>query len=63
MSDEIGLCRNCRYCRPVRGARNTFYLCGRSQGDPRFPRYPRLPVLRCPGYEPEEREVVEAKAV
>jgi hypothetical protein len=28
-----------------------FYLCQRSETDPRFPKYPALPVLRCDGYQ------------
>jgi hypothetical protein len=32
-----------------------FYLCRRSEFDPRFPKYPRLPVLKCTGYEPADK--------
>jgi hypothetical protein len=49
--EHIGLCATCRHARVIAGARSTFYLCGRSSVDPRFPRYPPLPVLRCAGYE------------
>ena len=58
MSDappEAGLCNRCRHQQVVRNTRGSvFSLCRRSRTEPdRFPRYPRLPVLRCPGYEPE----------
>ncbi|MGI8507208.1 MAG: hypothetical protein ACR2MK_10505 [Solirubrobacteraceae bacterium] len=34
-----------------------FSLCRRSRDQPeQFPRYPRLPVTRCSGYEPGERD-------
>lgn len=52
-----GLCASCRHQRVVpttRGA--TYSLCERSRTDERYPRYPRLPVLRCPGYEPRDRD-------
>ncbi len=48
-----GLCEGCRHTRVVEtrtGSR--FFLCQRSQDDPRFPRYPPLPVLQCIGFEP-----------
>ena len=47
-----GLCETCRFGRTVRGARSTFWRCGRADSDPSFPRYPALPVLTCPGYSP-----------
>jgi len=51
-----GLCAECVHARPVTSARgSTFWLCGRSAEDPRYPKYPRLPVLRCPGFEPSAR--------
>lgn len=31
-----------------------YYRCERSATDAGYPKYPRLPVLRCPGYEPDE---------
>jgi hypothetical protein len=49
-----GLCGHCEYAivRPTR--RGTVYLrCGRAATDPRFAKYPRLPVVNCPGYQPE----------
>ena len=46
-----GLCATCTHARVVESARqSTFFLCGLSFTDPRFPRYPRLPVLACNGY-------------
>ena len=48
---EPGLCGRCRHARTVTNRRgSTFYRCGRSARDDRFPRYPALPVLRCPGF-------------
>ncbi|HEV2859124.1 MAG TPA: hypothetical protein VGW80_12060 [Solirubrobacterales bacterium] len=49
-----GLCDHCRHQQLVPNTRGSvFSLCQRSRTDPGFPRYPRLPVLRCPGFEPE----------
>lgn len=51
--DNVGLCKNCGYCRVVKNARsNAFYLCRLAENDARFPKYPRLPVLQCSGYIP-----------
>jgi hypothetical protein len=51
---HVGLCAICLHARRVRSSRDAeFWLCGRSAVDPRFPKYPSLPVVRCPGYEPE----------
>lgn len=61
LRDPIGLCADCRYARVVQSSRNsTFYLCRRSEVDPRYARYPRLPVLRCTGYEPAEATGAES---
>jgi len=52
MSDEVGLCRTCRWMRPVTNRRGSaFYRCARAETDPRFVRYPPLPVVNCAGYE------------
>jgi hypothetical protein len=51
MSIDPGLCGDCRHARTVRGARSTFWICGRAASDPSYPRYPALPVITCPGYE------------
>ncbi|HEY5977616.1 MAG TPA: hypothetical protein VIT85_07140 [Solirubrobacterales bacterium] len=49
-----GLCDSCRHQQLVPNTRGSvFSLCLRSKQDPAFPRYPRLPVLVCPGHEPE----------
>jgi hypothetical protein len=49
---HVGLCGSCLYLRLVLTSRgSTFYLCRRSEKDPRFARYPRLPVIKCPGFE------------
>ena len=61
LHDPIGLCATCRYVRIVPSARgSTFYLCRRSEFDPRFAKYPRLPVVRCVGYEPAEKSEGDA---
>ena len=50
-----GLCADCRHSERVSSSRgSTFYLCRLSIADPRFAKYPRLPVLSCPGFEPED---------
>jgi hypothetical protein len=52
--EKAGLCRLCLHVRLVKTGRgSTFSLCRRSETDPRFARYPRLPVVRCPGFEPD----------
>ncbi len=49
-----GLCDSCRHQRLVPNPRGSvFSLCERSRTEPEFRRYPPLPVLRCPGYEPD----------
>jgi hypothetical protein len=56
MTDLVGLCVACVHARSVTSGRgSTFWLCGRSAEDPRFPKYPRLPVVRCVGFERAER--------
>lgn len=53
MTDDVGLCAECRWMRTVATRRgSTFYRCLRADTDPRFTRYPPLPVRACPGYEP-----------
>ncbi len=52
---DAGLCARCRNARVVVSGRGSrFLLCALSRIDPRFPRYPRLPVLTCPGFDPEK---------
>jgi hypothetical protein len=49
---EVGLCSNCRHARTVTSSKGSrFWLCSRSDTDPRYAKYPRLPVLACPGHE------------
>lgn len=49
-----GLCDRCLHQRLVPNSRGSvFSLCERSREDPAYPRYPRVPVLSCPGFEPE----------
>jgi hypothetical protein len=49
-----GLCDSCRHQSLVPNTRGSvFSLCERSRTEPDFPRYPRLPVLECPGFEPQ----------
>ena len=31
-----------------------YYRCERSATEAGYPKYPRLPVLRCPGFEPDD---------
>jgi len=52
----VGLCAQCLHARRIVSAKGSlFWLCGRSEWDPRFVKYPRLPILRCDGYEETER--------
>jgi len=52
-----GLCERCVNVKIVESARGSrFYLCQLSATDPRFPKYPRLPVLRCSGFRPVDRD-------
>ena len=52
---EPGLCGTCLYCKKIGSARGaTFHLCLLHGRDPlHYVKYPRLPVLACPGFEPE----------
>jgi len=46
-----GLCSTCVHVKIIRSDRgSTFFRCGLSDTDPRFPKYPKLPVLQCGGY-------------
>lgn len=48
-----GLCGDCIHARRVVSGRGSeFLMCGRSRTDPRYARYPSLPVVFCPGHEP-----------
>jgi hypothetical protein len=52
---QIGLCLTCMHGRPIKHPRggDSYWRCGLSDTDKRFPKYPRLPVLQCIGYEPK----------
>jgi hypothetical protein len=51
---EPGLCATCAHRKEIRSDRGSvFVMCLRGLTDPAYPKYPRLPVLRCPGYEPD----------
>jgi hypothetical protein len=52
VTDDVGLCADCRWARTATNRRgSTFYRCLRAETDDRFTRYPPLPVRACPGYE------------
>jgi hypothetical protein len=58
--DPIGLCQTCRHARVIGNRRGSqFYLCQKSETDPRFPKYPRLPVLKCSGFESDPSASLE----
>lgn len=49
---DPGLCATCVHHRQITGRRGSlFWLCRKSERDPRFPRYPVLPVRACDGFE------------
>ena len=55
-ASRVGLCVRCVHHRVTGNRRGSqFYLCGLAATDPRFRKYPRLPVLRCEGFELNER--------
>jgi hypothetical protein len=46
-----GLCVTCTHVEVIRSDRgSTFFRCGLSDVDARFPKYPALPVLKCIGW-------------
>jgi hypothetical protein len=54
---RVGLCSVCKHARQIQSARgSSFYLCGRASTDSRFHKYPPLPVVACPGFEPDESD-------
>jgi hypothetical protein len=56
-SVEPGLCGTCQNARIVRSDRGSvFHRCLLAHKDGRFAKYPRLPVVRCVGWSPSERE-------
>ncbi|MEY9862758.1 hypothetical protein ABH935_008406 [Catenulispora sp. GAS73] len=59
---DPGLCAVCRHVHRNETRKGTVYWrCTRAATDPRFPKYPRLPVLTCPGFEPERSEPEHAE--
>jgi hypothetical protein len=53
---DAGLCERCNHSEVISSANSRFVLCSLSRVDAAFPRYPRLPVLRCSGFSPENKE-------
>lgn len=49
------LCDTCKNMREVRTARSRFLLCQLSATNAAFPKYPPQPVLRCCGYQCQEK--------
>jgi hypothetical protein len=61
--DLAGLCAHCKHVRRIKSARGSiFYLCQLSAVNADFPKYPHLPVLQCPGYEPNREDMAEVPA-
>src|SRR5262249_35581408 len=54
--DSVGLCARCQHARTVKTPRSVFWRCELSKTDSRFPRHPRLPVLECPGFDPQPED-------
>ena len=53
--ERVGLCIRCKNASVVKSDKGSiFYLCELSTTDPLFPKYPRLPVLTCPGFDPNK---------
>lgn len=49
----VGLCAGCSEARRIVSSKlSEFWMCERSQRDPRFKKYPSLPVRTCLGYAP-----------
>jgi hypothetical protein len=46
------LCLSCAWMRLITsGTGSQFYLCRKSQEDPRFAKYPPQPIVKCSGYQ------------
>lgn len=46
------LCERCRHVRRIESAKGSvFFLCRRSERDPRYPKYPPQPIVDCRGFE------------
>jgi len=52
-----GLCNRCVHQAVVPTSRSVFSRCRLAERDPRFVKYPPVPVLRCPGFESDDRRV------
>jgi hypothetical protein len=50
------LCESCRNVREVRTVRSRFLLCQLSATNDVYPKYPPQPVVRCDGYQSENKE-------
>lgn len=51
---RVGLCTDCRHARRLVSAKQSvFYRCARAAEDEAYRDYPPLPVLACPGFEPD----------
>jgi len=54
LSSGAGLCQECSFAKIVVSSKeHRFYYCLLSETNSSFPKYPRLPILRCPGFEPQ----------
>jgi hypothetical protein len=50
------LCESCQHVREVMTPKKSrFLLCQLSSSSPKYPKYPRQPVLKCEGYQPNDR--------
>jgi len=53
--ESVGLCFTCLHSRQIKSGRGSlFWLCQKSETDPRFVKYPALPVRVCSGFEERE---------
>ncbi|HUP04864.1 MAG TPA: hypothetical protein VMU19_12800 [Bryobacteraceae bacterium] len=55
-----GLCANCRHARSTTSDRGAVYVLCALWKNGGFAKYPRLPVLRCDGWQPEQRRTEPA---
>lgn len=63
LSATPGLCGACTHARVIQsGKRSTFWMCALWKSDSRFRKYPPLPVIRCPGFEPEPQAEASDRA-
>ncbi len=52
----MNLCETCKNLREVRTARSRFLLCELSVTNDDYPKYLPQPIVRCDGYQPEEKK-------